>query len=155
LGSEPDFIEATLARRHLRNGTLLLYDVTSTYLEGRCCELPRYGHSRDHRRDRPQLVIGLLCAADSCPVAVEVFEGNTADPMTLSAQIDKLPAGTLQPAGGNDLAPHPAAFDHAPAGFLQRGVDQFGAGLGFVHRTLNPDGGNRLLAARPGAWALS
>lgn len=90
LGSEQSFIEASLARRHLRNGTLLLYDVTSTYLEGRCCELARYGYSRDHRRDRPQLVIGLLCAADGCPVAVEVFDGNTADPATLSAQIDKL-----------------------------------------------------------------
>jgi len=90
LGGEQGFIEASLARRHLRNGTLLLYDVTSTYLEGRCCELARYGYSRDHRRDRPQLVIGLLCAADGCPVAVEVFEGNTADPATLSTQIDKL-----------------------------------------------------------------
>jgi hypothetical protein len=68
----------------------LLYDLTSTYLEGRCCELAQYGYSRDHRRDRPQLVIGLLCAADGCPVAVEVFEGNTADPNTLSTQIDKI-----------------------------------------------------------------
>ena len=90
LGGEQSFIETTLARRHLNNGALLLYDVTSTYLEGRCCELARYGHSRDHRRDRAQLVIGLLCAADGCPVAVEVFDGNTADPMTLSSQIDKL-----------------------------------------------------------------
>jgi len=90
LGSEQGFIEASLARRHLKNGTLLLYDVTSTYLQGRCCELARYGYSRDHRRDRPQLVIGLLCAADGCPVAVEVFEGNTADPATLAGQIDKL-----------------------------------------------------------------
>jgi hypothetical protein len=90
LGSEQNFIETTLARRHLRDGTLLLYDVTSTYLEGRCCELARYGYSRDHRRDRPQLVIGLICVADGCPVAVEVFEGNTADPATLAAQIEKL-----------------------------------------------------------------
>ncbi len=90
LGSEQGFIEASLARRHLRNGTLLLYDVTSTYLEGRRCELARYGYSRDHRRDRPQLVIGLLCAAKGCPVAVEVFAGNTADPATLAGQIDKL-----------------------------------------------------------------
>src|ERR1700738_5112052 len=60
------------------------------YLEGRCCELAQYGYSRDHRGDRPQIVIGLMCAADGCPVAVEVFEGNTADPLTLSAQIDKL-----------------------------------------------------------------
>jgi Transposase DDE domain len=90
LGREQPFIEATLARRHLKDGALLLYDVTSTYLEGRCCELAQHGYSRDHRSDRPQIVIGLMCAADGCPVAVEVFEGNTADPMTLSAQIDKL-----------------------------------------------------------------
>src|SRR6185437_13778727 len=77
-------------RRDLKEGALLLYDVTSTYLEGRCCELAQHGYSRDHRGDRPQIVIGLMCAADGCPVAVEVFEGNTADPVTLSAQIDKL-----------------------------------------------------------------
>src|ERR1700687_2597513 len=58
--------------------------------QGRCGELAQHGYSRDHRADRPQLVIGLMCAADGCPVAVEVFEGNTADPATLSAQIDKL-----------------------------------------------------------------
>jgi len=90
LGREQPFIEARLARRHLTNGALLLYDVTSTYLEGRCCELAQHGYSRDHRGDRPQIVVGLMCAADGCPVAVEVFEGNTADPLTLSAQIDKL-----------------------------------------------------------------
>jgi hypothetical protein len=90
LGREQPFIEATLARRHLQDGALLLYDVTSTYLEGRCCELAQHGYSRDHRSDRPQIVIGLMCAADGCPVAVEVFDGNTADPLTLSAQIDKL-----------------------------------------------------------------
>ena len=90
LGSEQSFIEHQLARRHLRNGTLVLYDVTSTYLEGRCCPLARHGYSRDSRGDRPQLVIGLLCAAAGCPVAVEVFEGNTADPATVAAQIAKL-----------------------------------------------------------------
>src|SRR6201986_4224237 len=90
LGREQPFIEAQLARRHLQDGALLLYDVTSTDLEGRCCELAQYGYSRDHRGDRPQIVIGLMCTAEGCPVAVEVFEGNTADPATLSAQIDKL-----------------------------------------------------------------
>jgi hypothetical protein len=75
---------------HLKSAALLLYDVTSTYLEGRCCELAQHGYSRDHRSDRPQIVIGLMSRADGCPVAVEVFEGNTADPLTLSAQIDKL-----------------------------------------------------------------
>jgi hypothetical protein len=90
LGREQSFIENTLARRHLRDGALLLYDVTSTYLEGRHCELARYGYSRDHRRDRPQLVIGLLCARDGGPVAVEVFAGNTADPATLAPQIARI-----------------------------------------------------------------
>jgi hypothetical protein len=90
LASEQQFIETTLARRHLTDGSLLLYDVTSTYLEGRCCELAQHGYSRDHRGDRPQLVIGLLCAASGCPVAVEVFDGNAADPTTLASQIDKV-----------------------------------------------------------------
>ena len=68
----------------------MLYDGTSSYLEGRCCELARFGSSRDGRPDRPQIVFGLRCAADGCPVAVEVFAGDTADPKTLAAQIDKL-----------------------------------------------------------------
>ncbi len=90
LGAAQPAIERALARRHLKDGTLVLYDVTSSYLEGRCCELARFGYSRDGRRDRPQIVFGLLCAADGCPVAVEVFEGDTSDPKTLAAQIDKL-----------------------------------------------------------------
>jgi len=90
LVSEQTFIETILARRHLSEGKLVLYDVTSTYLEGRCCPLAHHGYSRDHRSDRPQLVIGLLCASDGCPVAVEVFEGNTADPATVASQITKL-----------------------------------------------------------------
>ena len=83
-------IEATLARRHLGEGTLVLYDVSSTYFEGHCCPLARYGHSRDERRGNPQIVFGLLADAEGCPVAVEVFEGNTADPKTVTAQISKL-----------------------------------------------------------------
>ena len=83
-------IETALARRHLAGGTLTLYDVSSSYLEGRCCPLARRGYSRDHRGDRPQIVYGLLCSSDGCPVAIEVFEGNTADPMTLADQVEKL-----------------------------------------------------------------
>src|ERR1700761_874729 len=90
LGREQAVIKTTPPRRHLRNGMLVLYDVTSPYLEGRCCPLARHGYSRDSRGDRPQLVIGLMCAADGCPVAVEVFEGNTADPATVAAQVAKL-----------------------------------------------------------------
>lgn len=83
-------VENGLARRHLRDGTLVLYDVSSSYFEGRKCPLARFGHSRDHRRDRPQIVYGLLCTKDGLPVAVEVFDGNAADPTTLGAQVDKL-----------------------------------------------------------------
>jgi hypothetical protein len=90
LGAAQPRIETALARRHLSDGTLVLYDVTSTYLEGRCCALARFGYSRDGRRDKAQIVIGLLCAADGCPIAVEVFAGNTGDPTTLTSQIDKL-----------------------------------------------------------------
>ncbi len=90
LGQAQPEIEAALARRHLQNGCLVLYDLTSSYLEGRCCELARHGYSRDGKRDRPQIVFGLLCAANGCPVAVEVFEGNTADPATLTPQVAKL-----------------------------------------------------------------
>jgi transposase len=82
-------IENGLARRHLEDGVLVLYDVSS-HFEGRCCPLARYGHSRDHRKDRPQIVYGLLCTREGLPIAVEVFDGNTADPSTLSAQIEKV-----------------------------------------------------------------
>ncbi len=83
-------IEAALARRHLRNGTLVLYDVSSSYLEGRCCPLAQLGYNRDRKRGKLQIVYGLLCAPDGCPVAIEVFEGSTGDPMTLAAQIEKV-----------------------------------------------------------------
>ena len=90
LGRQQSRIEAALARRHLATGTLVLYDLTSTYLEGRCCPLAQYGYSRDHRSDKRQIVFGVLCNQQGCPVAVEVFAGNTADPSTLKSQIDKL-----------------------------------------------------------------
>jgi hypothetical protein len=83
-------IERALAKRHLQDGTLALYDVSSTYFEGHCCPLARYGYSRDGQRDKLQITFGLLTNADGCPVAVEVFEGNTADPGTLSSVITKL-----------------------------------------------------------------
>jgi hypothetical protein len=83
-------IETALAKKHLKGGTLVLYDVSSSYLEGRCCELAQQGYSRDHRPDRPQIVYGLLCAADGTPVAIEVFDGNTSDPKTMTAQVKKL-----------------------------------------------------------------
>jgi transposase len=83
-------IEATLAKRHLTNGTLVLYDVSSSCMEGHCCPLAKRGYSRDGRKGTLQIVYGLLCAPDGCPVAIEVFDGNTGDPMTLAPQIGKL-----------------------------------------------------------------
>jgi hypothetical protein len=83
-------IETALAKRHLAGGTLVLYDVSSSYVEGRCCSLAKRGYNRDGKKGKLQIVYGLLCAPDGCPVAVEVFDGDTADPTTLGAQIDKL-----------------------------------------------------------------
>jgi Transposase DDE domain len=83
-------IERRLARQHLVGSTLVLYDLTSTWLTGRCCELAARGHSRDGKRDDPQIVFGLICTAQGCPIAVEVFPGNTGDPATVAAQVAKL-----------------------------------------------------------------
>jgi transposase len=83
-------IENALAARHLEEGCLVLYDLTSSYLEGKCCELARLGFNRDGKVGKLQIEYGLLCNREGCPVAVEVFEGNTADPMTLGSQIKKV-----------------------------------------------------------------
>ena len=83
-------IEAALAKRHLKGGTLVLYDVSSSYVEGRCCPLAKRGYNRDGKKGKAQIVYGLLCAADGCPVAIEVFDGNTGDPATVADQVAKL-----------------------------------------------------------------
>jgi hypothetical protein len=83
-------IERALARRHLGEGTLVLYDVSSSYFEGRSCPLAQLGYSRDSRRGTPQIVYGLLCDRRGCPIAVEVFEGSLHDDKTLPAQLAKL-----------------------------------------------------------------
>ena len=83
-------IETALANRHLKNGTLVLYDVSSSYMEGSHCPLAHRGYSRDGRKGTLQIVYGLLCAPDGCPVAIEVFDGNTGDPKTLAVQVGKL-----------------------------------------------------------------
>lgn len=90
LVSKQPIIEAALAERHLWQGRLVLYDVTSTYFEGRHCPLAKFGYSRDERRSNPQIVLGVLSNAEGCPVAVEIFEGDVGDPKTLAVQIRKL-----------------------------------------------------------------
>jgi hypothetical protein len=83
-------VEAALARRHLEQGSLVLYDVTSTYVEGSHCPLAAHGYSRDHRPDRAQIVFGLVTDERGCPIAVEAFAGNTADPATLETELEKV-----------------------------------------------------------------
>src|SRR4029077_15688127 len=83
-------VENALSARHLANGTLVLYDVSSAAFEGRTCPLGAIGHARDGVKGRRQIVYGLLCSTAGVPVAIEVFEGNTADPKTLARQITKL-----------------------------------------------------------------
>ena len=86
LGERQPAIETALAKRHLKNGTLVLYDLSSSYMEGTHCPLAHRGYSRDGRKGTLQIVYGLLCAPDGCPVAIEVFDGNTGDPKTLAPQ---------------------------------------------------------------------
>ena len=83
-------IEKKLAARHLSEGSLVLYDVTSSYYEGRSCPLAQFGHDRDGQKGRPIIVYGLLTDGVGRPVAVEVYPGNTGDPSTVSDQAEKL-----------------------------------------------------------------
>lgn len=83
-------IENALAQKHLTTGCTVLYDLSSSYLEGRSCDLAQHGYSRDHRGDRPQINYGLLCSEDGVPVAIEVVEGNVGDPSTIPSQVEKL-----------------------------------------------------------------
>ena len=83
-------IEQKLAARHLSEGTQVLYDVTSSYYEGRTCPLMRFGHDRDGKRGRPIVVYGALTDAHGRPIALEVYPGNTGDPTTVPDQVHKL-----------------------------------------------------------------
>jgi len=83
-------IETKLAQRHLTNGGLVLYDVSSSYYEGETCPLARYGHDRDGKTGRPIIVYGVLTDADGRPVAVQVYPGDTGDPATVPDQVTKL-----------------------------------------------------------------
>jgi transposase len=83
-------IEDRLASRHLADGEMVLYDVSSSYFEGRSCPLGKLGYSRDGKRGLPQIIYGLLCDSDGRPVAVEVFSGEVHDDKTLPAQVTKM-----------------------------------------------------------------
>jgi len=80
-------IEDRLARRHLKDGELVLYDVSCSYFEGRRCELAALGYSRDGKRNTPQIIYGLLCDKPGRPICVEVFGGELHDDKTLPSQI--------------------------------------------------------------------
>jgi hypothetical protein len=90
LGERQRRIEERLASRHLREGELVLYDVSSSYFEGRTCPLAKRGYSRDRRRGSLQIVYGLLCDGEGRPIAVEVFEGSLHDDKTVPTQLEKL-----------------------------------------------------------------
>jgi transposase len=83
-------IERKLARRHLSDGALVLYDVTSSYYEGKTCPLARFGHDRDGKTGLPIIVYGALTDADGRPVAVQVYPGNTGDPRTVPDRVETL-----------------------------------------------------------------
>lgn len=83
-------IERKLAKRHLSDGSIVLYDVTSSYYEGRTCPLARFGHDRDGQKGLPIIVYGVMTNAEGCPVAVEIYPGNTGDPTTVADQVEKL-----------------------------------------------------------------
>jgi transposase len=85
-----DAIQKKLAARHLEAGSLVLYDLSSSYFEGSTCELARLGHNRDGRKGKLQVNYGLLTDHQGCPVAVSVHEGNTADSATLMPVVDRL-----------------------------------------------------------------
>jgi hypothetical protein len=90
LAARQEPVENALAARHLAGGALVLYDVSSAAFEGRTCPLGAIGHPKDGVRGRLQLVYGLLASKQGIPVAIEVFKGNTGDPKTVAAQVDKL-----------------------------------------------------------------
>ncbi len=85
-----DRIEDKLAGRHLEDGAVVLYDLTSTYFEGRTCPLAQFGYPRDKKKGKLQVEFGLLTTKEGCPVAVEVFEGSRDDPTTVASQVEKL-----------------------------------------------------------------
>lgn len=90
LGERQEHVEDSLAARHLADGTLVLYDVSSAAFEGTTCPLAALGYARDGVKGRPQVVYGLLTSKEGIPVATEVFEGNTADPATVASQVAKV-----------------------------------------------------------------
>ena len=83
-------IETALARRHLAGEGFVLYDLSSSYLEGRCCELAAIGYSRDGKPSKPQISYGLCCAPDGQPISIEVHKGNTGDPTTLGPAVERV-----------------------------------------------------------------
>jgi hypothetical protein len=88
--SRQELIENELAKIHLSEGALVLYDVSSTYFEGTQCPLAKYGYNRDKKKGFLQIVFGLICNKNGCPIAVEIFEGNTSDTTTITSQIEKV-----------------------------------------------------------------
>ena len=90
LGKRQNRIQGKLARRHFRDGGLVLFDLTSSYFEGTTCPLGRRGHNRDGKKGKLQVNFGLLCDVGGCPVSVSVYAGNIGDPKTLLPEVARL-----------------------------------------------------------------
>jgi transposase len=90
LWSRQEAIEKKLANRHLGEGSTVLYDVSSSYYEGRTCSLARYGHNRDRKKGKPIIVYGVMTDGEGRPIAVQVYPGNTNDSKTVPDQVQKL-----------------------------------------------------------------
>ena len=90
LGARQERIETRLAQRHLADGALVLWDRTSVWMEGRRCDLAAYGYSRDGKKGKTQIEFGLLCDREGRPVAVEVFDGHTSDPASVSTAVRRV-----------------------------------------------------------------
>ena len=140
-------IEKKLAARHLTEGGLVLYDLTSSYFEGTKCPLAAFGHNRDGKKGKLQVNYGLLTDRRGCPVAVSVFKGNTGDPKTLLPQVNKV----RQDFGIEELGPrrrsgHDFAEANRPAGRAQGG--------GVDHRAAFRGDQKAHGRGRPSDWAV-
>ena len=105
LVARQDDIERQFAARHLREGGIAMFDLSSSWVEGSCCELAAFGHSRDGKRGKKQIEYGLLTDKDGRPVAVRVFAGNTGDPKTFPEAVDADPGHVRPPADDHGRRP--------------------------------------------------
>ena len=141
-----DRIERKLAKRHLAEGDPVLYDVSSSYYEGRTCPLMQFGHNRDGKRDRPIVVYGVLADSMGRPLAVQAYASNTGDPTTVGDQVEKVRGSVRPQAGSAGGGPRPADRD---ADQPSEALSGTGVDLGPAPPPDSPSGGERGGSALP------